>query len=124
MEAIRIKGTAYVPNVTLDKDANIFEIAGRSLPEDVSSFYNPILAWLTEYANNANPITNFVFKLTYYNTASSKLILNLMLKLEEVSNKGNDVRVKWYFPEDDEDLQEAGEEYAELVDIPFEQIQI
>ncbi|MBC7124936.1 MAG: DUF1987 family protein, partial [Bacteroidales bacterium] len=34
----------------------------------------------------------------------------------------HDVLVRWYYPEDDEDMQEAGEEYADIVDVPFEQI--
>lgn len=48
MEAIKIKGTEDTPNVVLDAAANVMEISGRSLPEDVSSFYGPILNWLSE----------------------------------------------------------------------------
>ena len=44
------------------------------------------------------------------------------MKLEELHENGNDVLIKWYYPDDDEDMQEAGEEYAEIVDVPFEQI--
>jgi len=36
---------------------------------------------------------------------------------------GQKVRVRWYFMADDEDMQEAGEEYAEMVDVPFEILQ-
>jgi len=60
--------------------------------------------------------------LVYFNTASSKLILDILMKLEDLHKKGNEVLVKWYFPEDDEDMQEAGNEYADIVEIPFEQI--
>jgi len=28
--------------------------------------------------------------------------------------------VQWFYHEDDEDMQEAGEEFSELVEIPFE----
>lgn len=122
MEAIKIKGTEDTPNVILDAAENIMEISGRSLPEDVSSFYGPILNWLVEYSKSPNPKTVFNFKLVYFNTASSKLILDILMKLEELKNKGNDVLVKWYYPEDDEDMQEAGNEYADIVEVPFEQI--
>ena len=44
------------------------------------------------------------------------------MKLEDLHNKGNEVLIKWYFPEDDEDMQEAGNEYADIVEVPFEQI--
>jgi len=122
MEAIKIKGTEDTPNVVLDAAENVMEISGRSLPEDVSSFYGPILNWLVDYIKSPNPKTVFNFKLVYFNTASSKLILDILMKLEDLHKKGNEVLVKWYFPEDDEDMQEAGNEYADIVEIPFEQI--
>ncbi|MGF1583746.1 MAG: DUF1987 domain-containing protein [Bacteroidales bacterium] len=122
MEAMKILGTDDTPGVILDVDNNHFEISGRSLPEDVSSFYNPVLNWLDEYAESPKPKTEFVFKLTYFNTASSKVLLDVLMKLEDIHNAGNEVLVKWYAPEDDEDMQEAGEEYADIVDVTFEQI--
>jgi len=124
MNSINIKGSGAFPTVILDPEKGIFEISGRSLPEDVASFYSPILSWLDQYVASPKQKTVFEFKLTYYNTASSKLLLNIMLKLEEIGKKGYDVLVKWHYPEDDEDLQEAGEEYADLVDIPFEQVSV
>ena len=122
MEAIKIKGTEDTPNVVLDAADNVLEISGRSLPEDVSSFYGPILNWLADYSKTPNPKTVFNFKLVYFNTASSKLILDILMKLEDLHKKGNEVLIKWYFPEDDEDMQEAGNEYADIVEVPFEQI--
>ena len=122
MEAIKIKGTEDTPNVILDAAENVLEISGRSLPEDVSSFYGPILNWLVDYMKTPNAKTVFNFKLVYFNTASSKLILDILMKLEDLHKKGNDVLIKWYFPEDDEDMQEAGNEYADIVEVPFEQI--
>ncbi|MBS3805866.1 MAG: DUF1987 domain-containing protein [Bacteroidales bacterium] len=122
MEVIKIKGTDDTPSVILDKENEIFEISGRSLPEDVTTFYEPILNWLDEYAENANAKTVFSFKLVYFNTASSKLLLDILMKLEEMYENGNDILIKWHYPEDDEDMEEAGEEYADIVDVPFEQV--
>ncbi|HKL37648.1 MAG TPA: DUF1987 domain-containing protein [Bacteroidales bacterium] len=122
MEIMKIKGTDDTPSVVLDKDSEIFEISGRSLPEDVTTFYEPILNWLDEYAEKPNSKTVFTFKLVYFNTASSKLLLDILMKLEEMYENGNDILIKWYYPEDDEDMEEAGEEYADIVDIPFEQV--
>ena len=122
METIKIQGTEDTPKIILDAENEILEISGRSLPEDVSSFYEPVLNWLNEYAENPNKKTVFNFKLTYFNTASSKLLLDILMKLEEMHEKGQDVLIRWHFPEDDEDMAEAGEEYAEIVDVPFEQV--
>jgi len=116
MQIIQLEGTEDTPKVLLDKVSGIFEISGRSLPEDAADFYQPILKWLAEYASQANSTTEFVIKLEYFNTASSKLILDVLSKLEDITNS----KVIWYHYEDDEDMQEAGEEFSELVDVPFE----
>ena len=120
MDTIKINSTDDTPRVILDAENEVFEISGMSLPEDVNLFYEPILNWLDEYAENPNKETTFNFKLIYFNTASSKLILDILFKLEEIFEDGHTVAVKWLYPEDDEDMKESGEEYSELVDVPFD----
>ncbi len=122
MQAIKIKGSDDTPNVILDKDNGLFEISGRSLPEDVAAFYEPILEWLEEYADSPLDKTVFNFKLEYFNTASSKLLLDVLLKLEDMFDDGKEIMVRWHYPDDDEDMEEAGEEYADIVEVPFEQV--
>ncbi|MEX2230542.1 MAG: DUF1987 domain-containing protein [Cyclobacteriaceae bacterium] len=116
MDILNLEGTEDTPKIILDKNKGIMEISGRSLPEDSTEFYKPVLDWIEHYANDANPSTDFVFKLEYFNTASSKLILDVLYALEDI--KG--LKVQWYFHEEDEDMEEAGQEFSELVEIPFE----
>jgi hypothetical protein len=117
MEIINLEGTEETPKVVLDKDNGIFEISGRSLPEDVSAFYGQVLQWLDKYAAAPNPETHFIFKLEYFNTASSKIILDVLSKLEGISG----AKVYWYHHDDDEDMEEAGREFSDIVDgVPFE----
>jgi hypothetical protein len=42
--------------------------------------------------------------------------LDVLSALEEVKS----IKVSWYFHDDDEDMEEAGQEFSELVEIPFE----
>ena len=116
MEILNLEGTEDTPKIILDKKNGIFEISGRSLPEDSAEFYRPVLEWIEKYGESSNPATEFVFKLEYFNTASSKLILDVLSSLEDI--KG--MKILWYFHEDDEDMEEAGQEFSELVEIPFE----
>ena len=122
MEVINIVGTDDTPNVILDKGNSKFEISGRSLPEDVNMFYEPILEWIDTYAEEPVEKTEFHFKLEYFNTASSKVILDILLKFEEIVENDNDVVIKWHYHEEEEDMLEAGEEYADIVEIPFDYI--
>jgi hypothetical protein len=124
MRVIKIKGTDDTPKVILDATPEnpVFEVSGRSLPEDVVAFYDPLLEWLDEYAESPLPKTVIDFKLEYFNTASSKLLLDVLLKLEDMYDDGHDVLVRWHYPDDDEDMEEAGQEYADIVEVPFEQV--
>ena len=116
MQVLNLEGTEDTPKIMLDKANGIFEISGRSLPEDSAEFYRPVLEWIEQYSAAANPSTDFMFKLEYFNTASSKLILDVLSALEDIK----DMKIIWYFHEDDEDMEEAGQEFSELVEIPFE----
>ena len=122
MEALIIIGTEDSPSVTFDLNENILELAGRSLPEDVNTFYEPVLRWIDEYARDPLPSTVFNFKLAYFNTASSKVILDILTRLEDMIADGHKVLVRWQYLEEDEDMMEAGQEYSEMVDVPFEMV--
>lgn len=122
METLRITGTEDSPEVILDLDTNSMEISGRSLPEDVITFYEPVVSWIEEYSKNPLDNTVFNFKLSYFNTASSKIILDILTLFEEMIEEGYQVLVRWHYADDDEDMQEAGEEYADMVDVPFEMV--
>jgi len=116
MSPIIISSTDDTPGIKLDAANEIFEITGRSLPEDVTKFYKPILDWLEEYGKSPNPKTVFEFRLSYFNTASSKIIMDILFKLEAMFDAGNDVSINWNFPSDDEEMEEAGKEYSEIVE--------
>lgn len=122
MRLINLKGTPDTPSVVLDPQTNVMNITGRSLPEDAAAFYNPILEWLDNYAAENNDDTVAVFKLDYFSTSSSKMLLSILYKLESMSFAGTKVKVKWYYPEDDDDIEEAGAVYSELVELPFEHL--
>lgn len=122
MEAtiLEITGTEDTPQISFNSDSNEFIISGRSLPEDVTTFYSPVFEWLENFSGWENTKTTFKFKLEYFNTASSKIILDILMRLEEMVNEGKDqICVEWHYMDGDDDMQEAGEEYKELVEIDF-----
>lgn len=119
MTPIILKGEEDMPTVILDRDNNLFEMSGRSLPEDSIKFYKPILQWLDEYEKNPLPKTEFVFRMTYFNTATAKQILEILIRLEDIYANGNEVRVNWLYPAGDGDMEDAGLEYARIVNVPI-----
>lgn len=119
MRPLRIVGTEDTPSVNFAPDEGIFEIAGRSLPEDVVAFYQPVIDWLGEYAKGPNKETDFIFNLNYFNTATSKILLDILVILDKMHDYGHAVKVTWLYATDDEDIQDAGEEFRDKVDVPF-----
>lgn len=119
MEPLHIKGTDDSPEVFLDREQQKFKINGKSLPEDVSAFFEPVLQWFEKYSEDPLPATRVSIRMTYFNTASSKLLLDIFMILEEMKEKGNQVEIDWYYPSYDEEMKEAGVEYSEMLDLKF-----
>ena len=108
------------PKIILDKDMNIFEFSGRSLPEDSEEFFRPIYNWIDAYIQIPNEITKVIFRMDYFNTSSSKCILEILEKFENVLETDKKIKVIWYYNNMDEDMLEAGQDYSKMVRLPFE----
>ncbi|MCB0792990.1 MAG: DUF1987 domain-containing protein [Flavobacteriales bacterium] len=124
MSPLHIEGTTKTPQVDLDPTSGKLDLRGRSIPENSIEFYKPLINWVDEYARTAQPRTLMHVQLEYFNTSSSKCILDLFKKLEAIRSNGKDVVVHWHYEEDDEDMLEAGEDYQAIINIPFKMIQI
>ncbi|NOZ46145.1 MAG: DUF1987 domain-containing protein [Chlorobi bacterium] len=124
MKVFKIERTATSPRVILDKKSGVLEIMGASIPEDADGLYVPIIEWLEEYAEHPNEKTIFNFGLKYFNTSSSKLLLDILFLLKGIYDKGNDVLIKWHTEEHDDDMKETGYDYADILGVPFEYITV
>ncbi|MDY6801439.1 MAG: DUF1987 domain-containing protein [Bacteroidota bacterium] len=124
MESISIEGTPKTPAVSFNAETGVIEIKGRSIPENSIEFYRPLVEWLEEYSKNPKKLTTVNIQLEYFNTSSSKCILDVFKKLESIKKARNDVIINWYYEEDDEDMLEAGEDYESIIRIPFKMIEV
>jgi hypothetical protein len=116
MLKLELKETTITPYVLLDGDKGIIRIEGRSIPENVIDFFQPILNWIDKYATEPNQSTVVDFKLEYFNTSSSKRIFDIMKKVEGIGSQDNkNVVLNWYYEEDDEDIYFAGNDYKALI---------
>lgn len=119
MEKYILEPTFKTPRVELDKNSERLVISGRSLPENAEEFYNKITFWLQEYFRSPNSKTTFVFKLNYYNTASSKMILEIFKLFKSALDKGVELEIIWGHDKNDEEVKEDGGDFAEIVGIPI-----
>ncbi|HCC29606.1 MAG TPA: nuclear pore complex subunit [Marinilabiliales bacterium] len=124
MEPILIAGTPKTPTVHFDNEKGKIEIKGRSIPENSIEFYKPLVDWLEAYLSKPAQLTEVNIQLEYFNTSSSKCILDVFKKLEAIYKSGNEVVINWHYEEDDEDMLEAGEDYQSIIKIPFKMVEI
>ena len=124
MDSISIEGTPKTPTVKFDDQSSTLVIRGRSIPENSIDFYKPLIDWLESYAGSSEAALTLNMELEYFNTSSSKCILDVFKKMEGISKSGKEVVVKWYYEEDDEDMLEAGEDYDAIIDFDFELIKV
>ncbi|MCS6967844.1 MAG: DUF1987 domain-containing protein [Cytophagales bacterium] len=117
MENFFLEETSKTPKMSFDARTGRFLMAGRSIPENAIEFYKPLFEWLDEYIKNPSPKTIFEIKLEYFNTSSSKCLVEIFRRLEKI--KSAEVVINWYYEEDDEDMQESGEDFRELIDVPI-----
>ncbi|MES2557625.1 MAG: DUF1987 domain-containing protein [Bacteroidota bacterium] len=124
MENLHLEGSAKTPSINFDAAAGKLELKGRSIPENSVEFYKPLNDWIDAYGKSPVAETAVDVKLEYFNTSSSKCILDLFKKLESISGERTSVIINWYFEEDDEDMEEAGQDYQAIIGLKFNIIEV
>lgn len=119
MADLMIEGTVKTPMVRLDAASGLLEISGCSVHENADRFYRPLIDAVERYAAGPRPETTVRITLSYFNSSSAKYILDLLKILDEAHAAGRGrMQVEWHHQEDDLDMQEAGEDYRSLLDMP------
>ena len=116
MSDISLDGTAKTPTVKFAINPISMSLSGRSIPENSIEFYKPLLEWIDQHVNAEEPEVSISVKLEYFNTSSSKCLMDLFKRIEKAAPQAS---VHWYYEDEDEDMLEAGEDYDAIIDIPF-----
>ena len=103
-----------VPKVHFNTETGVCEIEGESYLEKTAEFYDSLLVWLDKYMNELKGPITFNFKLTYFNTSSSKRLLYIMLKIKEYNDKGGNVTANWHYNPNDIEMEEAVEDFMSI----------
>jgi hypothetical protein len=129
MRFIDVKRTDKTPEVILDTEKRLFLIKGNCLPENIRDFstevinkYEQFLRQYTPSGYHDEPSDAFRvhFRMGYFNSAAAKFIADVMIISGNYIQKGYNIRIYWYFEEDDHDMLEAGEEISQMVSVPME----
>ncbi len=114
MEAFVREKTKSTPWIKLDPNNNLLELKGESYPENSANFYSPMLEWLETYLQSVEDQPIHVdMELIYFNSSSSKILMNFFDMLEDAARKGVPVTVEWKYHKDNDIALECGEEFQE-----------
>ncbi len=124
MADLNLEGSPKTPTIEFNSGSGYLLIRGRSIPENSIEFYKALIESLEAYNNAPQSNTKVDIQLEYFNTSSSKCILDVFKKLETINSGSSEVVINWYYEEDDEDMLEAGEDYQAIINIPFKMIEV
>lgn len=117
MQEIRLEATDTTPAVTFDPQDGVLQLSGRSIPENATRFYYPLLDWLKEYSSNPAPNTQLDFYLEYINSISQKMVVEILHIAKEMRESEHPVEILWRHDRDDEEMQEEGEVFSQKFDL-------
>ncbi len=119
---LKVDSNNNSPEINFNSETGVLLIKGRSILENVVLFFEPILQWLDEYSNQPAEKTTLHIEMDYFNTSSSKFILEIFDKMQQLNKLNKKVEVIWYY--NDDDSLELGKDYSFLLDVPFKFVDV
>ena len=124
-ENLYIKSTEITPEINFNLQTGFFSIIGKSVSKDTDNFWKDIKEWIDLNIKSYKLKTiTITFNLEYFNTSSSRHILDIFLTLNSYHNKGVKIKILWEYAFKDEDMLETGKDYENMINIPFEFIEL
>lgn len=124
MEKFILKETPRTPSVSFDPESGLFEIKGKSIPENSTGFFGPLLEYMDNYCKKPAERTVLVVKLEYFNTSSTNRIHSLFKKFDRLYKDQYDVQIRWFCESGDENLRDAGSDFKAMMQVPFEIVEV
>ena len=118
MDNLIVKKTQNTLEVNFNSASGICQLTGSSYPENSIKFFKPLIAWIKQYGEQGKEGITLELRVNYINTSSTKFILDLFELLEGFHKKRGNIKINWYYLENEDDLRETGEELTEHINIP------
>jgi hypothetical protein len=119
MEPMHLAATDKTPAVRFDPAKGELEITGCSIHENADDFFTPLWDKVDAYVARPASRTHVSVRLSYFNSSSAKYLLDILKRLDDLHASGTSkVSLEWIHEEGDLDMQEAGNDYKGLLDMP------
>ncbi len=117
MEDLLIEATKSTPKIHFQGSESLMEISGESYPENAVSFFSSLFEWVEAFLRR--PVTDpirLTVSLTYFNSSSSRALLDLFDLLDAAATSDRDVVIEWRYDAENDMAKEYGEEFLEEVE--------
>ncbi|NJO90635.1 MAG: DUF1987 domain-containing protein [Chloroflexia bacterium] len=119
MNELKLKESNFGwPEIIMNKEQCEFSIIGHMYNCE-KEFYQPVFNWIEKYTQNANDSTLLVLKIETYNTCTLYILLDLLNLFKNLLPEDKTFEVIWYYPEDNQDIYEDGEDLSIETGISF-----
>ena len=106
--------------VNFNSESGICQLTGSSYPENSIKFFKPLIDWIKQYGEQGKSGMTLDLRINYINTSSTKCILDIFEFLEGLHKEKGNIKINWYYPDDEDDLRETGEELIEHLKLPMD----
>lgn len=124
MNSLKIESTTFTPEINFDVENNKLSFLKVSKPANAITFYKPVFDFIDNFEKvkvKSKVVKELVidFKFDYFNTATAKVIYELLNRFQRINKQGVEVLINWYYHPEDDDLLEEGEIMSEALDLKF-----
>lgn len=110
MNDLYLARTTHSPEVDFQFSNGVLSMTGEAYPENANEFFHPILTALEHYLKSVDgKDILFHFRLTYFNSAATKMLYSLFELLNDSACTNNRVVMHWYYDVEDDTILEFGE---------------
>jgi hypothetical protein len=113
MQDIYIAAERDKPEVDFKFSQHHLLLRGESFPENAMAFYGPLVAALMDYLSQTRDTEITIdIELRYFNSSSTKILLNVFRMFDQASTSGNTVTLNWRHDPEDDTIAEFGNDIA------------
>jgi len=107
--------TASTPFVLIDEEKSYMRLEGRCFHEKVADFFREVNEWLDSYLSSNFGLFTFDCAIEYFNSSTTKLLHNMLLKMDKLVGAEKKIIVNWITEAENEIMVECGEDFQEDV---------
>ena len=123
MDLLYKEASENTPLVSFNFEKGLFILEGQCTLDEQESFFTSIENHIIDYIKQPADCTILTLNLSAINISSSKFLLNIVVLLDELYQLNKDVKIRWVYNNDEDGNYELGNDYADMVSVPFEFIE-